>query len=532
MENPVWHSKGDCVSDRKGVIRVNGSVSYRDILRHHANRMSQSQIASACGCARSTVQDFLKRSCEKGVTWEDVAGLSETAAYELIRGRPRDQSSGFAAIDHERIKAEMERDRTMRLTILWEEYAMLAARNGERPYGYSRFCELYAKWCDEHDVAVTRKFIPGDIGEFDWAGQRMAVTDELTGEVHDAWLFVSTLPYSQKTFVGAYPSTDIETWCQASADAFEYYGGTPRILTIDNLKTGVTKHTSEEIVLNRTYREFAEHYNVAVIPHAPRRPRGKNSVEGSVDKIANRIRNMLRGRTFFDFDELNEAIREKLADLNARPFQKRAGSRDEKFDAAERAALQPLPARPFEVARWGSPVKVPKGYHVLLPQDGVYYSVPHRLVGRRVEMRWTLSEVEVFCDGERVASHARDRSLKRGESVTAPEHRPKSHADFLDHDSEWYRSQAREVGPSTLAVVESLLAAGTAEEQGWRWCEKLLAKRDSIGAATLEDICAAALTVTDRPSYKAINTLARNRSRRKGAGGGGKSEDYAIRRFG
>ena len=147
-------------------------------------------------------------------------------------------------------------------------------------------------------------------------------------------------------------------------------------------------------------------------------------------------------------------------------------------------------------------------------------------------MRWTLSEVEVFCDGERVASHARDRSLKRGESVTAPEHRPKSHADFLDHDSEWYRSQAREVGPSTLAVVESLLAAGTAEEQGWRWCEKLLAKRDSIGAATLEDICAAALTVTDRPSYKAINTLARNRSRRKGAGGGGKSEDYAIRRFG
>lgn len=169
MENPVWHSKDDCVSDRKGVIHVNGSVSYRDILRHHANRMSQSQIASACGCARSTVQDVLKRACEKGVTWEDVAGLSETAAYELIRGRPRDQSSGFAAIDHERIKAEMERDRTMRLTILWEEYAMLAARNGERPYGYSRFCELYAKWCDEHDVAVTRKFIPGDHGEFDWA---------------------------------------------------------------------------------------------------------------------------------------------------------------------------------------------------------------------------------------------------------------------------------------------------------------------------------------------------------------------------
>ena len=63
----------------------------------------------------------------------------------------------------------MDRDHTMTLTILWEEYAMLAARNKERAYGYSRFCERYADWCDEHDVAVTRKFIPGDLGEFDWA---------------------------------------------------------------------------------------------------------------------------------------------------------------------------------------------------------------------------------------------------------------------------------------------------------------------------------------------------------------------------
>ena len=69
------------------------------------------------------------------------------------------------------------------------------------------------------------------------------------------------------------------------------------------------------IVLNRTYREFAEHYNVAVIPHAVRKPMGKNSVESSVGKIANRIRNMLRERTFFDFDELNEAICRRYDDF-------------------------------------------------------------------------------------------------------------------------------------------------------------------------------------------------------------------------
>ena len=510
---------------------MGGNVSYRDILRCRANRMSQSQTASACGCARSTVQDVLKRADEAGVSWDDVAGLSEAAAYELVRGVPRERSSGFAAIDFEKVADEMARDRTMTLTLLWEEYAMLAARDGGKPYGYSRFCELYAAWCDEHDKAATRRYTPGDLGEFDWAGQHMEVTDELTGETSKAWLFVACLPCSQKTFVGAYPSMDSETWCQAGADAFAFYGGAPRLLTIDNLKTGVVKHTAAELVLNRTFREFAEHYNVAVIPHFPRAPRGKASVESSVGKIANRIRNMLRDRVFFSFDELNEAILEKLAELNSRPFQKKAGSRDEKFEREERAALQPLPARPFEVARWGSPVKVPKSYHVLLVPDGVRYSVPHRLVGRRVEMRWTASRVEVFCEGERVASHARDRSLPRGESVTAPEHRPKSHADFLDHDSGWYRLAAREVGPSTLAVVESFLASGTAEEQGWRWCEKLLARRGSAGDGTLEDVCAAALSVSGSPSYKAIDTLLRNRSRKPGGGGGRDGGDYAIRRF-
>ena len=510
---------------------VKNNVSYRDILRHEANGMSQAQIAAACACARSTVQDVLKKAGEKGVSWEDVAGLSEQAAFELIRGRPKEQASGFAPIDYEAIQKEMQRDRTMTLQLLWEEYAMLAARNHDRAYGYSRFCELYAKWCDKHDTAVTRRYIPGDLGEFDWAGQKMAVTDELTGEVFDAWLFVACLPYSQITFVGGYPSMRAEMWCQASSDAFEYFGGAPRLLTIDNLKTGVTKHTSEEIVLNRTFREFAEHYNVAVIPHAPEKPRGKSSVESSVGKVANRIRNMLRDRVFFDFDELNEAIRGKLDDLNSRPFQKKAGSRREKFEGAERAALQPLPKRPFEIALWGSAVKVPKSYHVLLTQDGVYYSVPHRLVGRRVEMRWTASTVEVFCDGERVACHARDRTKQRGDSVTAPEHRPKSHADFLDHDSAWFRGEAQEVGPATLGVVEAFLRAGAAEEQGWGWCEKLLAKRASVGAQTLEEVCAAALSVTKSPSYKAICALLRNRARKADGPDAPSGGDYAIRRF-
>ena len=240
---------------------------------------------------------------------------------------------------------------------------------------------------------------------------------------------------------------------------------------------------------------------------------------------------MLRNRTFFTFDELNEAIMDKLSDLNNRPFQKKAGSRREKFEGTEHAALQPLPARPFEIARWGSEVTVPASYHVCCTQDGVYYSVPYRFVGQRVQARWTYSAFEVFCDGERIASHMRNASLPKGEHVTDPSHRPKSHADFIDHDSAWFRKEAEATGPSTLAVVESLLSAGIAEEQGWHWCEKLLAKRGKVGSEAVEEACGVALSVTAHPSYKTVNALIGNRKPKKVEVGRPDGDSYAIRRF-
>lgn len=444
---------------------------------------------------------------QRGVTWDDVANLAEREAYELVRGKPREARSVFAPTDFDGISAEMARDRTMTLSFLWEEYAALAARNGERPYMHSRFCELHRNRCSSHEVAATRRYVPGDIGELDWDGKSMEAVDDVTGESCPAWLFVACLPYSQMTFVEACPRMDVERWCQASADAFAFFEVAPRLIVIDNLKTGVARHASEEIVLNRTCREFAERFNVAVVPHAVGRPRSKGSVESGVGKIADKIRNMLRGQAFFTFDELNDAIVEKLHDLNSRSFQKKAGSRWEKFVESE--------------------VTVPANCHACCTQDGVYCSVPHRLVGQAVQAGWTGRVFEVFCDGERVASHVRNMAPPKGERVADPAHRPGNHADFPDHDSAWLRKEAGATGPSTPAVVESLLAAGIAEGQGWHWCEKLLSKRDGIGADAVEEACSVALKVTPRPSCKTVNALIRNREPRKAAGNRPEGDAYA-----
>jgi len=319
-------------------------ISYRDVLRHSANGRSPQEIAAACFCSRSAVQDILARADERGVGWDDVAALTDDEARRLVRGNPGAGKTAFAAIDMQRIDDELARDRTMTLSVLWEEYYASAVARDERPYLYSRFCELYAEHKSDLGVKGRKAHVPGDLGEFDYAGKTMGVADELTGELTTAYLFVACLPFSQMTYVRADPSMDIDHWVEQSMLAFEFFGGVPRILTIDNLKVGVTKHANDEIVINRTFREFAEHYNIAVIPHAVGRPTGKGSVESNVDKIANRIRNMLRERVFFSFEDLNAAIQELLAELNARPFQKREGSRESVF--AEKEASAPAEAAP------------------------------------------------------------------------------------------------------------------------------------------------------------------------------------------
>jgi hypothetical protein len=95
-------------------------------------------------------------------------------------------------------------------------------------------------------------------------------------------------------------------------------------------------------------------------------------------------------------------------------------SRRELFEEIEKMTLSPLPPLPFEYAEWKS-AKVHPAYHVEV--DKTFHSVPHGLIGQRVEARLTHRVVEIFHNHQRVASHVR-RSQRNGH-VTVSAHIPK-----------------------------------------------------------------------------------------------------------
>ena len=94
-----------------------------------------------------------------------------------------------------------------------------------------------------------------------------------------------------------------------------------------NLKTGVSKNTRYETILNKSYAEMAEYYETAIVPARVRAPQDKNLAEGTVKFATTWIIAALRNRKFFSLEEVKSAAKEKLDELNKTPFKKREGCR-------------------------------------------------------------------------------------------------------------------------------------------------------------------------------------------------------------
>src|ERR1700687_465969 len=199
------------------------------------------------------------------------------------------------------------------LSILWEEY-IAAHPDG---YRYSRFCELYRSWEGKISVTMRQTHLGGDKLFVDYAGDTAPVViDRLTGEIRNAQIFVAVLGASNFTYAEATWTQSLADWIGAHTRAFKAIGGVPNLLVPDNTKVAVIKACLYEPQVNRTYAEMAAHYDTAILPARPRRPRDKAKVEVAVLIVERWLLGRLRHRRFYSLAELNVAIGELLRQLN------------------------------------------------------------------------------------------------------------------------------------------------------------------------------------------------------------------------
>jgi transposase len=346
-------------------------------------------------------------------------------------------------------------------------------------------------------VAGERMFV-------DYAGTTMEVVDALTGEVKNAQLFVAVLGASSFTFAEAAWTQTLPDWIGSHTRAFAFFGGVAATTMPDNLKSGVIKACFYEPAVNRSYADMAAHYDTAIVPARPYKPRDKAKVEVAVQVATRWIIAKLRKRQFFSLSELNAAIAVEVAALNARVTRHLGASRKALFEELERGALKQLPVEPYVYAEWKE-CRLGIDYHVEI--DKHYYSAPYQLLRETVWARVTARTVEVFHRGKRVAAHVRSSSNRK--HTTVREHMPSSHRRFADWTPESLQRRAGEIGRNTSALIEVIRREKTHPEQGFRACIGILRLAKSHGAERLEAACQRALEIGAR-SYTSVNSILKN----------------------
>jgi transposase len=210
----------------------------RTLLRLHHGGVSAREIGRRLGVARSTVQDNLKRAAAAGLAWPLADDVTDEALELRLFGRAGNETGQRRRIepDWATLARELKRP-CVTMMILWEEYREIK----QEGYGYSRFCDLLRGFERRLSPVMRQHHVAGEKAFVDYSGKRIGIVDPTTGEIHEAEIFVGVLGASNLTYAEATWTQQLPDWTGAHVRMFRFFGGAPKLLVPDNLKSGVNK---------------------------------------------------------------------------------------------------------------------------------------------------------------------------------------------------------------------------------------------------------------------------------------------------
>ncbi len=263
----------------------------KDVLRLRASGYSTRKTAQSLGLGRSSARNYIQRAAQAGLSWPDVQNLDEGALErKLFHQVAGAQADPFGEPDWSEIYRELKRS-GVTLRLLWEEYRACHPDDG---YGYSAYCQHYRAWVKRLSPPTRQRHVAGEKVFVDYSGVRMEVADPATGTRRPVELFVAVLGASNYTYAEASWRQTLPDWIGAHVRAFEFFGGAPALIVSDNLKSAVVRACFHEPGVNRSYTDLARHYQTAILPARPYKPKA----EGAVLLVQRWIVARLRNRVF------------------------------------------------------------------------------------------------------------------------------------------------------------------------------------------------------------------------------------------
>lgn len=475
-------------------MRRKNIVEILAMLQHLRAGASNSQIKRELKASRHTARAYRQWAVEQGLL---TGPLPPIAELEQLRA----ETFGRVLPPQNVSSVEPYRKLVLKLLDQGVEVAAIQQRLAERGFNGS-YSSVYRFIRRERpkqpEAAVRVECRPGEEAQVDF-GYAGYMLDSEKGKRRKSWAFVMTLSWSRHQYVEFVFDQKLATWLRLHRNGLAFFGGVPQRIVIDNLKAGIAKACWEDPQPQLAYRECAEHYGFLIAPCKPKTPQHKGKVEqGGVHYVK---RNFLGGREPTSLLQANRDVR--VWCLTTAGQRTHGTTRKQplvQFEEVEQAALQPLPASPYDLAIWKK-AKLHNDCYVVF--DNAYYSGPFRLVGEYLFVRGGSREVRLYnSDYQLVATH--ERAQEPGQRQTHPGHLPPEKVAGVFLTRETCQATAGEIGPATAEVVQTLLADTTLERLPM--VRRLLAWREQVGDDRLEAACQRALHFGD-PSYKTVKGI-------------------------
>lgn len=338
---------------------------------------------------------------------------------------------------------------------LYERY--LAEPSNLKKLSKRSFNRRLADFKNLPDLVLRIDHEPGESMQVDFAGYRPPFYENQIKGNKNRDLFIAVLGSSAKIFGTSTADQTSNEWLRAHVDAMEFFGGAPRVWVCDRLKAAVIgKDYRGRAKLNPSYRQLASYYGALVQPARPYRPRDKGRVEACVKLVQRELKASLDEKPVFSVEELNQRIASIVKEINDRPLPRLQGeSRSTLFEKIDRPCLNQLPPTRFDVFDIAVGKYIGRDYTIEF--EGNFYSVDYRLVGRRVEVHASSTNVMIVDDGVVVATHS--RLMGQGERSVKMEHRPANHAAMLLTDQERLATKLEKLRPESQAFIETAIDA-------------------------------------------------------------------------
>ena len=478
-------------------------MDLKQIITLHLDGLSNRKISKTLGVSRNTVNAYMTLFKATEYKLEELKMFDHNKLIELFpshttieNNRYNDLMLYFEKVNHARNHPGFT------FLFHYNEYK----QQYKSPYSYTQFMEHYNRKYAKIKGSMKLEHEAGKEVYIDYAGKKLHITDKQTGELIPVEVFVAILPNSHYTYAEASMSQKREDMIASMGNALAYYGGVPKAIVSDNLKSAVTRASKYEPEINRTFKDFAHHYDCVINPTRSYSPQDKALVENAVNLVYQRIYYPIREMSFFSLCDLNKEIKSRLDDYNNLLFQRKEASRKELFQSVERGYLKPLPLTPYELKDY-TRAKVQKIGYVYFSPDKSYYSVPYRYIGKSTQIHYTKSNVEVYYNHERIALHRRNPFT--GIYITNKDHLSSTHKAYSDWSPEYFKKLAAKHGEDVLAYINGILSSCNYPETAYKRAMGVIQLHRQYSSERLNNACKRAL-FGNVFSYNRIKNILKN----------------------